>query len=148
MILLDDHLVRDFAAAELPSELAAADDDFATTNLWLFRLAGALAHEGIGGALSGPIKALGHEEIARFRRELAERIEAFTVVPMREVVWTMADLQQRHRASGRPLNAAMAECLAAAHVLRADIAVAAGDVGPGLQAAAEADGIAFRIIER
>lgn len=148
MILLDDHLVRDFAAGELPGELAAADDDLATTNLWLFRLAGALAKEGIGGSLSGPIKALGNEEVARFRRELAERIETFTVVPMQEIVWTMADLQARHRDAGRLLSAAMAECLAAAHFLAADIAVALGDVGPGLRAAAEADGIAFRIIER
>ena len=148
MILLDDHLVRDFVAGELPSALASADDDFATTNLWLFRLASALANEGIGGSLSGPIKALGIEEVARFRRELAERIEIFTVVPMQEIVWSMADLQRRHREAGRALSAAMAECLAAAHFLGAAIAVALGDVGPSLHAAAEADGITFHIVER
>ena len=148
MIILDDHLVRDFVAGELPPALESADDEFATTNLWLFRLAGALAREGLGGSLSGRVKALGNEGVERFRRELAEQVEIFTIVPMEQIVWSMADLQQRHREAGRPLSAAMAEGLAAAHHLGAAIAVAKGDVGPGLQAASEADGIDFRVIER
>jgi len=148
MIVLDDHLVRDFVAGELPTSLASADSDLATTNLWLFRLAGALARGGLGGSLSGRVKGLEADDVARFRRELAEQIEIFTVVPMQQIVWSMADLQQRHRDGGRRLSAAMVEALAAAEILGATIAVAEGDVGPGLQAAAEADGVAFMVVER
>lgn len=148
MILLDDHLVRDLVAGELPTELETADEEFATTNLWLFRLAGALARQGIGGSLSGGVKGLGDDELARFRLELAERIELVTVVPMGKIVWSMADLQQRHRDAGHHLSTVMAEGLAAAHFLGAIIAVAEHDVGPGLRAAAEADNIAFRVIAR
>jgi hypothetical protein len=42
----------------------------------------------------------------------------------------------------------MAEALAAAHFLGAEIAVAAEDVGSGLQAAAAADAIPFLVIAR
>ncbi|HUP70660.1 MAG TPA: hypothetical protein VM142_12725 [Acidimicrobiales bacterium] len=148
MIVLDDHLVRDLAAGELPSVLVPLQDELATTNLWLFRLVGALARQGLGGPLSRHVKGLGPDEVARFRRELTERIEEITVVPMQHLVWSMGDLQQRHREAGRLLGTAMAEALAAAHFLGADIAVASDDVGPGLQAAAEADGITFHVIER
>jgi hypothetical protein len=148
MIILDDHLVRDLAASELPAELEAVDDEFATTNLWLFRLAGALTREGLGGSLSRPIRGIGKDELVRFRRELAERIEMVTVVPMQQIVWLMADLQGRHREAGHRLSAAMAEALAAAHFLGAPIAVADVDVGPGLRAAADADDIPFRVIAR
>jgi len=148
MILLDDHLVRDLAASELPAELEAADDEFATTNLWLFRLAGALAREGFGGSLTGSIKGLSTDEVVRFRRELSERIELVTVVPMQQIVWLMADLQQHHGENGRRLSAAMVEALAAAHFLGATIAVAQVDVGPGLRAAAAADEIPFLAIAR
>ena len=147
MLVLDDHLVRDLAAGELPDELDTGDE-FATTNLWLFRLASALAREGFGGSLSGGIKRLDPDELARFRRELAERIEQVSVVPMQQIVWSMAELQQRHHEAGRRLSAAMAEALAAAHFLGAAIAVAAADVGPNLRAAAESDGIAFQAIQR
>jgi hypothetical protein len=58
----------------------------------------------------------------------------------------MAEIQHRHRAAGIPLSAAMAEALAAAQTLHAAIAVSRLDVGPGLQAAAAHDGIAFLIL--
>jgi hypothetical protein len=58
----------------------------------------------------------------------------------------MADLQQRHRASGRPLSAAMTEALAAAHALGGAIAVSRFDVGPNLKAAASADNINFHVL--
>jgi hypothetical protein len=40
----------------------------------------------------------------------------------------------------------MVEALAAAHRLGAGIAVARGDVGPNLRAAAASDGIAFHVL--
>ena len=148
MILLDDHLVRDLVAGELPSEVAEPEDEFATTNLWLVRLAGALTRQGISGSLSGSIKGLGEADAMRFRQYLTERMELLTVVSMRELVWPIAELQQRHRAAGHLLSTAMAEVLAAAHALGATIAVAEDDVGPGLQAAAAADGVPFRVVAR
>ena len=58
----------------------------------------------------------------------------------------MALLQQRHRIEGRPLSAAMAEALTAAHALGASIAVSRHDVGPNLKAAAEHDQVAFHTV--
>lgn len=68
------------------------------------------------------------------------------VLHMRDLAWEMAQLQQRHRAGGRQLSAAMVEALAAAHALEAAIAVSRADVGPNLRAAAEHDGLTFHII--
>ncbi len=62
---------------------------------------------------------------------------------MRQLSWSMATLQQRHRDAGRAMSAAMVEALAAAHHLDAGIAVSKDDIGPSLRAAAEVDGIAF-----
>ncbi len=148
MILLDDHLVRDLVAGELPSEVEEPEEEFATTNLWLVRLAGALTRQGISSSLSGSIKGLGEADAMRFRQHLTERVELLTVLPMRDIVWSIAELQQRHREAGHLLSTAMAEVLAAAHALGATIAVAEDDVGPGLQAAAAADDISFRIVAR
>ena len=145
MILLDDHLVRDLAAGQLPAEIDTVED-LATTNLWLFRLASSLAREGLGGSLSGAIRGLGVDELARFRLELTDQLETLTVVPLREIVWSMAELQRQHAEAGRRLSTIMVEALAAAHFLGAEIAVSAIDVGPGLRAAAEADAVAFRVI--
>jgi hypothetical protein len=146
MILLDDHLVRDLAAGQLPQEVDALGDELATTNLWLFRLTSSLMREGLGGSLSGTVRGLGIDDLARFRRELTERFEVLTVVPLQEIVWSMAELQRHHADAGHRLSTIMVEALAAAHLLDAEIAVAAIDVGPGLRAAAEADNIAFRVV--
>lgn len=141
MILLDDHLTRDFAARRLQATFDITQDEISTTNLWLFRLVNALARE-VTGALTRPI-----DDLDELRHQLTERLEVLTVVPMEQIVWSMADLRERHRASGRPMSTAMVEALAAAHCLDAEIAVSAVDVGPTLQASAEADGIAFRVVE-
>lgn len=146
MIVLDDHLVRDLVAGELPDDLET--DDLATTNLWTFRLLGALAREGLTGALSKGVAHLDADQLADFQHRLREELSVLTVVPMREIVWSMASLQAEHRSAGRHLSVAMAEALAAAHHLEAEIAVAAEDVGPGLQSSAAADGIPFRVIAR
>ena len=146
MILLDDHLVRDWISEELPE--AIEGEGLATTNLWLFRLAGALARPTTSGALTSPLGDLTQEQLDRFRSEVARRTAELTVVPLREIIWLMAELQGTHGRHGRRLGTAMVEALAAAHTLGAGIAVAAEDVGPGLQAAALADGVQFRVIER
>lgn len=58
----------------------------------------------------------------------------------------MAELQVRHRAMGRGLSTATVEVLAVAHHAQAAIALANGDVGPKLRAAAEADGVELHIL--
>lgn len=146
MIVLDDYLVRDLVADRLSPELSAIDDNYATTNLWLFRLAGALSRQGLGGRLAGPVKELGPTRVARFRQELADRLQTLTIVPMQEIVWSMAELQAGHGDEGRNLSAAMAEALAAAELLGAGIAVADVNVGPGLEASAATDGVPFHVI--
>jgi hypothetical protein len=146
VIILDDHLVRDLAAGQLPEEIGALADDLATTNLWLFRLTSSLAREGLVGSSAGPVRGLDVDDLARFRRELSERFDVLTVVPFREIVWSMAELQRQHAEAGHRLSTIMVEALAAAHFLQAEIAVAETDVGPGLRAAAEADNVGFRVI--
>ena len=48
VVLLDDHLVRDVVAGERPAALEVAEDEMATTNLWLFRLVGSVGPPRVG----------------------------------------------------------------------------------------------------
>lgn len=146
-VVVDDHLLRDILAGERPRDLGGlAEDGFATTGLWLFRLCSSLAEPAVAGRLSSPVAALPTEARARFLAQLTALPEEIEVLSMRDLSWSMAELQHRHRAEGRSMSAAMVEALAAAHRLGADIAVSAHDVGPSLRAAAEADGITFHTL--
>ena len=98
------------------------------------------------GKLSAPVAGLSAAEQERFRAQLTTLPEEIVVLPMREVSWSMAQLQHRHRAEGRNMSAAMVEALATAHRLSAGIAVSMHDVGPNLRTAAQADGIAFHVL--
>lgn len=83
---------------------------------------------------------------AEFRARLVALPADIEILPLREVAWSMARLQKRHRAERRPLSAAMVEALAAGHWFGGGIAVSRDDVGPNLQAASEADGLPFHIL--
>lgn len=115
----------------------------ATTGLWLFRLCSSLADSTVAGKLSAPVSALPADVIARFRAQLTTVPEEIEVLSMRQLSWSMATLQRRHRDAGCTMSAAMVEALASAHHLDAGIAVSKDDIGPTLRAAAEADGIEF-----
>jgi hypothetical protein len=146
-VVVDDHLLRDILAGERPRDLGGvATDGIATTGLWLFRLCSSLAEPTVAGKLSSPVARLPSELRARFRAQLAVLPVEITVISLRELSWSMAELRHQHRAGGRPLSAAMLEALAAAHRLHAEIAVSSRDVGPNLQAAAAMDGIAFHVL--
>ena len=95
---------------------------------------------------TSPVSALPEAVQARFRAQLIELPATIEVLSLRERAWPMALLQTRHRSQGRSLSAAMVEALAAAHGLGRAIAVSRNDVGPNLQAAAEADGVAFHLV--
>jgi hypothetical protein len=69
------------------------------------------------------------------------------VIPLRELSWSMAQLQHRHRDAGRAMSATMVEALAAAQQLDAGIAVSRREVGANLRAAAGADGVAFYALQ-
>ncbi len=146
-VVVDDHLLRDILAGERPLDLGGiAPDGVATTGLWLFRLCSSLANPSVRGRLSAPVAGLSAAEQERFRAQLTMLPDDIVVLPMREVSWSMAELQHRHRAEGRNMSAAMVEALAAAHRLNAGIAVSTHDVGPNLRSAAQTDGITFHIL--
>lgn len=146
-MLVDDHLLRDILTGDRPSDLEGlARDGLATTGLWLFRLCSSFANPNVAGRLSAPVAGLPAQLQAQFRAQLVALPPTIALVSLRDLAWSMAELQVRHREHGRTLSAAMVEALAAAHHLETGIAVAAADVGPNLQAAAEADGIAFHIV--
>ena len=145
--VVDDHLVRDILTGERSEDLGGlAPGGIATTGLWLFRLCSSLADPVTAGKLSTPVAGLPADIQDRFRAQLVALPEVIEIVPLRDLSWPMAELQQRHRAQGRAMSAAMVEALAAAHWLGAGIAVSKHDVGPNLRESAKADGVGFRTL--
>ncbi len=145
-IVIDDHLLRDVLTGERPADLEGLATGLATTGLWLFRLTSALAAPEVIGRLTAPVAALTPAQQDQFVAKLVALPDEIRVLPLRQLAWPMARLQQYHRAAGRPLSAAMTEALTAAHILRAAVAVSRYDVGPNLKAAAERDGVAFHTL--
>jgi len=146
-VVVDDHLLRDILTGERTSDLdGLAPDGIATTGLWLFRLCASFANPDVARKLSGPVAGLPPDVQDRFRAQVLALPVEIEVLPFRELAWTMAVLQQRHRCEGRGMSAAMVEAIAAAHQLNAGIAVSTSDVGSNLRDSAIADGIAFHIL--
>jgi len=139
--ILDDHLLRDLLAADMPDALAEilADREPATTNLYYLRLCKSVV-SARGGALTGRWPAERRRSLGRVLHELAESIE---VVPVRSLALRMAELAQAH-----PISTLGAEAVAAALYLEAPLCVWAGDDGPGIRAAADASGLAYLAISR
>jgi len=145
--VVDDHLLRDILVGHRDETLdGLAPDGVATTGLWLFRLCSSFADPAVVGKLSRPVASLPEDLQARFRAQLVALPPSIEVLSLRDMAWSMALLQTRHRGGGRSLSAAMVEALAAAHRLGRAIAVSHDDVGPNLRAAAEADGVAFLVL--
>lgn len=146
-VVVDDHLLRDILAGERTLDLGGlAPDGVATTGLWLFRLCSSLADPEVAGKLAAPVAGLPLDIQDRFLAQITALPDEIEVVPMRDLSWSMAQLQHRHRSEGRGMSALMVEALAAAHRLGAGIAVSTHDVGPNLRDSATADGIAFHIL--
>jgi hypothetical protein len=146
-VVVDDHLLRDLLTGERPPDLGGLGaGGVATTGLWLFRLCASFADPVIARRLTGPAAALPAEVQARFRSQLTALPEDIEVLSLRDLSWPMAELQERHRAKGRGMSAAMVEALAAAHLWQAAIAVSKDDVGAQLRAAARADGVPFHTL--
>lgn len=144
---MDDHILRDLLAGARPPDLEGiAPEGVATTGLWLLRLCSSLTNPTVSGKLSAPVAALPKDLQARFRSQLTALPPDIEVISMRELSWSMAELQHRHREAGRAMSAAMVEALAAALRLGAGIAVSRHDVGANLRAAAGADGVSFHAL--
>ena len=147
IVVIDDHLLRDVLAGQRSADLdGIAPHGLATTGLWLFRLCSSFADPTVSGKLSRPVALLPEELRAAFRAHITALPDAITVVSMRDLAWSMAQLQARHRQAGRNLSAAMVEALAAAHHLGGPVAVSRADVGLNLKAATGADGISFHVL--
>lgn len=139
--VLDDHLLRDLLADDLPDGLrrVLADHEPATTNLYLYRLCKSVV-SAPGGALTGSWDA-------ERRRALGVRLvtvpDSIEVVPIRDLAFRMAEIADAHRVSTLG-----AEAVAAAENLTAPLCVWGGDDGPGIRSAmASLDGD-YRTIER
>lgn len=145
-VVVDDHLLRDVLSGNRPADLGGLASSLATTGLWLSRLSSAWADPDVAGRLTRPVAALPVDQQQRFLERLAELPDEIEVLHLRRLSWSMALLQHRHRAEGRPLSTAMVEALAAARALGGAIAVSSRDVGPNLKTAAEHDGVPFHIL--
>ena len=145
--IIDDHLLRDLLVGRGADRLAGLGfTRIATTGLWLYRLCSAFASPTSAGKLSSPVMSLDTALQNRFREKLVVLPKQVETVALRELAWSMAELQRSHRAAGRNLSAAMLEALALAHRLSGSIVVSKLDVGPNLRSGANADGIPFRTI--
>ena len=139
--ILDDHLLRDLLADNMPTELdeILAAHDPATTNYYLYRLSKSVV-SAAGGALTGAWSA-------EQRRALGSRLVALPadieVVPMRTLAYRMAELAGAYRVSTLG-----AEAIAAAENLDAPLCVWSGDDGPGIRGAMDALGQDYRTVQR
>ena len=140
-LVLDDHLLRDLLADDLAPSLAGALEGRrpATTNLYLFRLSRSLV-AARGGRLTGRWP---HAQRLALARALLASAGDVDIVPLRSLAFRMAELADAHQ-----LSALAAEAVAAAEHLDSPICVWSGDVGSRMQAAADAVGVDYVIVDR
>ncbi len=141
VVLLDDHLLRDWLAGPDPAlKRAIARSDLATTNLWYARLCkSAAGHR--GGALLGSWSG---EEREIVIAGLVALPEAVSVVPMTELAWRMGQLVHQHVG----LSTLGSEAVAAAERLSARVLVSSRDDGPGIRQACSALTIRHQALQR
>lgn len=140
-VILDDHLLRDVLAGDVPVELARLlrRHEPATTNLYLYRLAKSVVSAG-GGALTGGWTAEQRRALGAQLLTLPDRIE---ITPLRTLAYRMAEIAARQRVSTLG-----AECVCAAEYLDASLCVWSGDDGPGIRAAMSDLDLDYRTISR
>ena len=139
--ILDDHLLRDLLADDVPVELGVilAQHEPATTNHYLYRLCKSVV-SAPGGALTG---AWSPEQRRALGVQLVALPSDVEVVPMRALAYRMAELAGAHRVSTLG-----AEAVAAAEKLHAPLCVWSGDDGPGIRAAMATLGQDYRTVQR
>ena len=139
--VLDDHLLRDLLAGDVPDQLTRllADHEPATTNLYLYRLCRSVV-SAAGGRLTG---SWGSERRRALGSQLVVLSDDVEVVPLQFIAFRMAELAGTHR-----ISTLGAEAVAAAERLAAPLCVWAGDDGPGIRTAVAATGCEYRTIRR
>ena len=128
MVLLDDHLLRDWLAGpDSALRRAIRRDSLATTNLFYARLCKSAAGRS-GGALLG---GWNRDERDALIAALVALPDEFEVVPMRDLAWRMGQLIAEHRG----LSTLSSEAVAAAEYLGARVLVSSRDESPGMREA-------------
>ncbi len=141
VVLLDDHLLRDWLAGpDTALRRAVARSDVGTTNLWYARLCKSAAGHG-GGALIGSWSGKERELVIAGLFALPETL---TVVEMTHLAWRMGQLVHDHGG----LSTLGSEAVAAAERLRARVLVSSRDDGPGIRNACEALKIQYQTLRR
>jgi hypothetical protein len=141
MLLLDDHLLRDWLAGPDASlRRAARRNDLGTTNLWYARLCKSAASQR-GGALLGGWDPNERDALVAALIALPDEIQ---VIPMRRLAWRMAQLVSEH--SG--LSTLGSEAVAAAEALNARLLVSSRDDGPGIREACRVLGVRYATLAR
>jgi hypothetical protein len=141
IVVLDDHLLRDWLASRDQDLIeAVGGDPVATTNLWYARLCKTAAGAAGGSVLRGwPTEQ---------RRALIANLIALPgdvhVLPLRDLAWRVGELIADHRG----LSMLGAEAVAASAALEARLLVSSRDDGPGIRSAAETLGIEYVALER
>lgn len=139
--ILDDHLLRDFLADDVPPQLAIvlAEYEPATTNLYLYRLSKS-AVSARGGALTGGWSVEQRSALGANLLTLPDDVE---IVPLRTIAYRMAEIAAAYRVSTLG-----AECVAAAEHFDGPLCVWSGDDGPGIRASMADLGRDYRTIAR
>ena len=141
MLLLDDHLLRDWLAGpDAALRRAIRRDDLATTNLWYARLCKSAAGQR-GGALLGSWEPNERDALVAALIALPDEIE---MVPMRRLAWRMGQLVSEH--SG--LSSLGSEAVAAAETLNARLLVSSRDDSPGIRRACRALRVRYATLAR
>jgi hypothetical protein len=126
VVLLDDHLLRDWLSGPDPSlKRALSRAQIATTNLWYARLCKSAAGHA-GGALLG---AWSETERAAVIGGLIALPEQVLILPMKDRAWRMGQLAIQHHG----LSMLGAEAVSTAEHLSARVLVSSRDDGPGIR---------------
>jgi hypothetical protein len=126
MVLLDDHLLRDWLAGpDAALRRAIRRDSLATTNLFYARLCKSAAGQSDGALLGG----WDPDERDALIAALVTLPDEFEVVPMRDLAWKMGQLVAEHRG----LSTLGSEAVAAAQYLGARVLVSSRDESPDMR---------------
>lgn len=142
-VVVDDHLLVQILVGEEPPDLPSGAAIF-TTGLWYHRLCRAACSGTVVGALSRALGPVDTATGAGVASTIIELPDAVGLRSMRDLAWPMARLLR----DGHRLNLLSLEALAAAEQLQAEIWLTAADANPPLAAAADARGVAVRLVDR
>ena len=141
MVLLDDHLLRDWMVGpDTALRRAVGRNDLATTILWYTRLCKSAAGQS-GGAL---LRAWDPAERNALVAALVALPDEFDVVPMRELAWRMGQLVSEHHG----LSTLGAGAVAAAETLGAKLLVSSRDDSPGIRESCRALRLRYATLAR